>query len=397
MPLKGQESYKLTITRELEKKIRFLCEKLPKNEWSGTLFYTVEGSFAKKDLHVICKDLFLQDVGSSVYTEYSENVDLAAYMTSHDELLDCYIGNVHSHHVMTTNFSGTDMNTLLKEGIDRNHFLSLIVNNSKQYSAKITRKLTCTSKGVNTTRYNTFNDVPVEDESSDFENEETYVEYYNLDITIEDVPQAPKSELELRLEEIKANANSYINKGKNPVIPTTTNIYNPVHIETPATKVERRNPQQLSLWEDAEESETVRKNPDNKEQLNETIELDMSIAYDYDHVNPNIVLNTVAQVITGDIFSIYKSNIDLNRWVNNMVRLYDKRFKNSNVENDAFDYWVDSFVDFLENELHDDYLSDKGRDYIDAIWAYDVIVKLQDYPSNKYLDAFVKSFERWLI
>ena len=92
--IKKTDSYKLTVSLELEKMIRFLCNKLPRNEWSGTLFYTVEGSFEEKNLHVICKDFFLQDVGGATYTEFKYDVDLAAYTVEHD-LIDCYTGIMH--------------------------------------------------------------------------------------------------------------------------------------------------------------------------------------------------------------------------------------------------------------------------------------------------------------
>lgn len=92
--IKKSELYKLTVTQELEKKIRFLCDKLPHNEWSGTLFYTIEGSFEDNNLHVICKDFFLQDVGESTYTEFQNDVDLAGYIAEH-ELWDCYTGLMH--------------------------------------------------------------------------------------------------------------------------------------------------------------------------------------------------------------------------------------------------------------------------------------------------------------
>lgn len=392
--LKMQESYKLTVTEELEKKIRFLCDKLPRNEWSGTLFYSVEGSFSNRNLHIIAKDFFLQDVGGSVYTEFKDDIDLAAYIAAHEELLDCYTALLHSHHVMATQFSGTDMETLREEGVERNHFLSLIVNNIGEYTAKITRKVTCTSKGINTIKYNTFDDVSVEGENNTFESEDTYIEYYPLDIIVEEVHQTPKTELELRLEEVKANANSYINKGRTPSISTTTNSYNIPHIEIPSLKDEEKEPKQLSLWEDLKDYEVVEKNSNNNEEFND---LDMSIAYDVDHINPSIVDNTISQVITGDIFSIYKQNIDLNKWVNNMEKLYDKRFANLTTEYDSFQYWVDTFIEFLENEVFDADLYKNGRDYMDAIWAYDVIVGLQDYPKNKYLDTFIESFKRYLI
>ena len=40
-----------------------------------------------------------------------------------------------------------------------------------------------------------------------------------------------------------------------------------------------------------------------------------NIDYAKHHINPTILSNTITQIITGDILSIYKSNIDLNKWV----------------------------------------------------------------------------------
>lgn len=92
--IKSQESYKLTVTENLERQIRFLCSKLPHNEWSGTLFYTVEGSFEDKNLHVICKEMFLQDVGEATFTSFQDDANLATYVVEH-ELYDCYTGLMH--------------------------------------------------------------------------------------------------------------------------------------------------------------------------------------------------------------------------------------------------------------------------------------------------------------
>ena len=131
---------KLIIKDSLEDKIRFMCNELPDTEWSGSLFYRVEGSLAKKNLRLIAEDFCLLDVGTSGYTEFTESPEIIGYMADND-LTDCYISLIHSHHNMGTHFSSTDMNTLHKNGNDSNHFLSLIVNNVGQYSAKLTTKV----------------------------------------------------------------------------------------------------------------------------------------------------------------------------------------------------------------------------------------------------------------
>ena len=311
-----------------------------------------------------------------------------------------------SHDIMSTFFSGTDLATLKSEGNDTNHFVSLIVNNAGSYTAAITRKVSYLSKGKSTVKYNTFDNAEVTGEETDFEREEEIIEYYPLIITKESVPETPKSELELRLEAVKASVNSYINKKKNTVVATpTNNLYqNLPHINIPSIAEEQKSsPTQLELFKsteytaDTKDKKSEESTKDKEESKVEYVDLDMSIAYGEDHIDEEITDQTVMQIITGDIFSIYKQNIDLNKWAANMDNLYNKRFGDPE-QHDSFDYWVDTFTEFLENELFDENLINKGgRDYMDAIWAYDVIVKLQELPKNKYLDKFVESLERWLI
>lgn len=308
-----------------------------------------------------------------------------------------------------TFFSGTDLSTLKSEGNDANHFVSLIVNNAGTYTAAITRKASYISKGKSILKYNTFDNVTIEDEGTDFEREETVIEYYPLTIIKEELPQVPKSELELRLEEVRANANSFVNRKVitptvvKPITPSNipNRNYNLPHIEIPSIREEKEVAKQLELFNKEEVGEVkkeVKEEGTEEGEKKEYTDLDMSVAYDEDHIDPTIVEQTVMQIITGDIFSIYKQNIDIDKWASNMEKLYTRRFGDINGEYaDSFDYWVDNFLEFLENEIFDENFIEKGRDYMDAIWAFDVICKLQDLPKNKYLDKFIESLERWLI
>lgn len=144
--------YKLIVTEHLENIIRYFCSRFPNTEYSGVLFYDVEGSFEQNNLCIIAKDFCCLDIGDTVTTEFENNPLLASYMVEND-LIMCQQGLLHSHHTMQTNFSGTDMNTLEQEGKLRNHFVSLIVNNIGKYTAKITRKIISESL-----YYNTFSD-----------------------------------------------------------------------------------------------------------------------------------------------------------------------------------------------------------------------------------------------
>ena len=103
LPLfKGEEKdYKIIIPEEVESKIRFLCNKIHAVEWSGTLFYDIEGTFEDNNLVVTCKDIYLMDIGSAAYTEFNMSPDVISYMAQNPELLDYKTGLIHSHNQMS--------------------------------------------------------------------------------------------------------------------------------------------------------------------------------------------------------------------------------------------------------------------------------------------------------
>ena len=93
--IKQSTSYKIIIPADVERTIRFLCERVWDTEWSGVLFYTVTGTFENNDLEVRCKDILPMDVGSATYTEFDMSPDVISYMAQNPELLDCKMGLIH--------------------------------------------------------------------------------------------------------------------------------------------------------------------------------------------------------------------------------------------------------------------------------------------------------------
>lgn len=87
-------SYNIEITKNLEDKIRFTCNKIHEVEWSGILFYTFEGTFENNDLKIIAKDFIPMDIGTSTFTSFDMNADVINYMTENN-LLDCKLGLIH--------------------------------------------------------------------------------------------------------------------------------------------------------------------------------------------------------------------------------------------------------------------------------------------------------------
>lgn len=152
--------YKMVLSDYAYGKIDYICKSIVNTEWSGVLFYTVEGSFDNGSLVINGVDIHIMNVGDSVYTSYDTSPEIISYMTDNN-LLDCQIGLIHSHHTMDTHFSATDLKTLYDNGLSSNHFVSLIVNNDGVYRAKITRNATINKTINEKTSFNSFNNEHV--------------------------------------------------------------------------------------------------------------------------------------------------------------------------------------------------------------------------------------------
>jgi hypothetical protein len=71
----------LVIPDDVLDKIKYLCKTIASVEWSGILFYKVEGSIRNADtVKFIAKDILPLDMGSSAYTEYEWGEEVANYL-----------------------------------------------------------------------------------------------------------------------------------------------------------------------------------------------------------------------------------------------------------------------------------------------------------------------------
>lgn len=227
----GTYNYKLIIPAEVERKIRFACQKVWSTEWSGTLFFTHEGSFENNDLVIRCVDIYIMDIGTQAYTEFDMNPDVIAYMCENPELLDCQMGLIHSHNNMSTFFSGTDTATLKEEGRDRNNFVSLIVNNAGTYTAAITRRVKRYSQIKDMLVYEFFGDGEKHDTKKYASNADE-IEWFYLKIEKEGENYS-FPDMDARLEEIKQ---AKAEKAKKAQTPTYQGGYKPVIANSYGTK-----------------------------------------------------------------------------------------------------------------------------------------------------------------
>lgn len=207
----------LDISMVAEYKIRALCSMLPNREWSGVLFYEVEGGFEDLDamkLHV--RDFITLDIGSGAFTEFEITPDVCAYMVENN-LLDCQTGLIHSHNIMATFFSDVDSDTLLKKGSQQTHFLSLIVNNAGEYSAAITAQVKYSARVLQAYMM-TYGNKEIEGSLS--ESEERAVTYFKAHITHPECLERIKDEVKTLFKEKATQENPPIH------LPTPTLDYN---------------------------------------------------------------------------------------------------------------------------------------------------------------------------
>jgi hypothetical protein len=130
----------LLLSKELQDQIKYLHSKVGAKEWCGVLFYRkVDGDISDPENLVLrAEGLFLMDIGRETYTDADFDADnvVDMYEAKGDDVA-MKTGLIHTHHNMTTFFSGTDMAELHDNTHLHNYYLSLIVNFSGVYAAKV--------------------------------------------------------------------------------------------------------------------------------------------------------------------------------------------------------------------------------------------------------------------
>lgn len=134
-----KERGKLFLTDDFIMQINYLHSRTGAKEWSGLLMYeVVKGSIAKpKEFSLRAKHIFLMDIGTSAYTEYKTDEDIVDLYDNIEGSMDMKTGQIHTHHNMSTFFSGTDKSELMDNVDKYNYYLSLIVNFEGNYAAKV--------------------------------------------------------------------------------------------------------------------------------------------------------------------------------------------------------------------------------------------------------------------
>ena len=384
----GTYNYKLIIPAEVERKIRFTCQKVWNTEWSGTLFFTHEGSFENNDLVIRCVDIYIMDIGTQAYTEFDMNPDVIAYMTEHSELLDCQMGLIHSHNNMSTFFSGTDTATLKEEGRDRNNFVSLIVNNAGSYTAAITRRIK-SKQVMESVSYEFFGDGEKQD-TKKYVSDADEIEWFYLKIEKEGENYS-FPDMAARLEEIKQ---AKAEKAKKAQTPAYSSGYKPVIANSYGTKA---GPANLVNKEDSKPKAAQPTLFDNMDDL--SFDDNYSLPYGQVTLDKVTLKSLVLQLITGSIIIFNDSKIDITKWAKSMPALYEKRFGKGEEGMENFKMWADTYTEYLTWYVTDKKLEELGFDETEicAICAHDMIEELTKLPENDYIKGYIDALQKYLI
>lgn len=367
-------SYKIKIEESLKEKIDFICNKIPDIEWSGTLFYTVTGSFKDNNLVIIAQDLFLQDIGNSFTTEFKNTTDLATFMCDNPELLTSNMGLIHSHHTMSTFFSSTDLNTLNLEGNDNNHFVSLIVNNAGNYTAAITRKLYVHQSILETSQYKTFNNVTVTNNDCSYEERDVVIQYFNLEVEYT-TPRYHSNSLIERISEIKAEkakettAKVIVDKNYSPnnLLLEDNNLF------TPTKKAVKKVVEPLQL---------------------DPLQYDCTepIPYGIKSFDFNAVHTIVQQLLTGSVLA-GSVKFNVSEYAVKMIDTFNNRFRLM----PEFNEFAEWFVEFLLYNSSDPSFAGEDPDVMYAILAFDISNVLKKLPPNAYIEEYINILDNYIL
>lgn len=346
------------------------------------------------------------DLGNATYTEFKMSEDVAAYMADNIELFDCENGLIHSHHTMSSTFSGTDMNTLQKEGNDTNCFVSLIVNTSGNYSAKITRRVHAKSEVTVKTldkSYEFFGEGSknLASDSSEVTKviEKTAIEYFDLTVERHEVPNSLEY-LDARFDEIQKKKSS----GDNPLfhenIMLTGNRKSDSFFDTWDREPYSSSSIQSSLSDTPKDSSPVQHLTEND---SSTINDVMSCNWSPD---PKEIHKAVVRLLTCSMI-LNPDKVDLKQWVTKqMVKVYKKIFGDDSLHevktgaSGAFCEWKDFITQFTMDYF--DYSSAPDSVMLDSDLAFykvaeAICAELSQYLSNDYVRAYYEEFSLYLI
>ncbi len=300
--------------------------------------------------------------------------------------------NITSHHVMSTQPSGTDFQTLREEGNERNCFVSLIVNNAGTYYAAVTRKVQTKSEVTVKrlgTSYEFFGEGSKEISHDDTETTKTIdkevIEYFDLEVERHEVSNDLEY-LDARFEEIERRKSQ-------------VNIGSAIHKESPEANASfqeylhaRREPKEQEILF----GNTQELTPEDEAKMNE-----LAMGW---QPNPQAIHSAVVKMVTCS-FIVNPEKINFKQWiVNHMENVYKRVFvdiSSSNHYCDAFKEYKDFIIQFIMDYFNLDDVPDVLMDNYDILQsriASAMMKELEPYmKQNAYMEEYYNALLDYVI
>lgn len=281
-------------------------------------------------------------------------------------------------------FSGTDDAALESEGLKMNHYVSLVVNNSGPYVARITTRVNDVQSVNHTFNYSTFNgkNLALKNNIDTEKREVHYVVYNDLIVVNQPIPKANALEAEIsdRIEELEL-----ISKQASALV-STRPLYEPKYGASPFDKRTIKPKYAERNGYDYEEEANYYN--DEYPGWGETKGTD-NINFDRVYIKEPILAKKAAQLFTLNILAD-ESTIDLSDFINNkMEGLFDDAFIDIKSFSDFFSSYAESIL-AVDNEIIDRAKTDYKEiiDDPDGVAVSALANELLDFiaSKNKYTD-----------
>jgi len=88
------DTLKLIMPEKVLNQIKYLCKEIPRVEWSGVLYYNVEGSIKDPtNIIITLEEILPLHKGTVSYTEYEFGTAFVEHMMENEHLEKCKIGH----------------------------------------------------------------------------------------------------------------------------------------------------------------------------------------------------------------------------------------------------------------------------------------------------------------
>ena len=135
------------VPNKLLNQFRYLHNLFPNKEWSGNLFYTVEGSIKEPEkMKITLQDFLPMHLGTAGSTNYKNDERYTDFIMAKEERIEYICGNLHTHHNMGCFLSQGDIQDLEDNAGAYNYFLSIVTNCKEEFAGKISMEIMTETK-----------------------------------------------------------------------------------------------------------------------------------------------------------------------------------------------------------------------------------------------------------